>query len=238
MKLMLMCILLFWCFIATSANEIDWIVHQKLRMLEKSLIENENLHRFLDIQHFDNQFLASDATKAKRSYDNARCIKALQWIQQSIHNGTNKWALDSKLPSFDLFSFIEKWKYHRLFNVIVTKNIVINSWGTSEDYNADFGHFDQCLNMLPMTVKESMAIRSQYCVLSRPNVASSVGICIPDLCAPTLIAAIINDYLNGTTSVSILATSCQLQDDNTQLLPLDKFMMWVFIQSFQCPKKN
>lgn len=108
------------------------------------------------------------------------------------------------------------------------ENLVINSWGRapSGDFTADFGNFDQCLNMLPMTQHGATTVRSQYCVLVGSNGLMSVGICIPDSCAPTLISAIINEYLNvNMPSVHISAANCRLQDDNTQVLPLDKCMM-------------
>lgn len=59
-----------------------------------------------------------------------------------------------------------------------------------------------------------------------------MGICIPDSCAPALIKSMIVEYLNESKAiqVSIPANTCQLQEDNTKVLLLDKLMMLVLIK--------
>lgn len=94
---------------AIEASAVDWNLHQKLKTIENSLIQNENLSKFIKTRHRDNDFLQNDATKAKRTYNNTQCITDLQWIQNSFDDGANKWAFESiviRLLLYDRFSEI------------------------------------------------------------------------------------------------------------------------------------
>lgn len=55
----------------------------------------------------------------------------------------------------------------------------------------------------------------------------TLGICIPDSCAPSLVSAMINDYLNAENEIliDVPVESCQLHDDNTKIFLLDIFVM-------------
>lgn len=112
------------------------------------------------------------------------------------------------------------------------------AWGEMPHNNnsANFGNFNQCRNMMPLVASESMTIRSQYCLLNSyfNNITLdsrdrhvTLGICIPDSCPPTLIAALVTQYVDAKAiiSIEIPVESCQLHNDNTQLLPLDIIMM-------------
>lgn len=72
------------------------IPNQKMKLIENSLIYSNNLPTFLNISHNDSKSLESDQTEMKRQYDNNRCIKDLQWLQQNIDNTQNGWPFERK----------------------------------------------------------------------------------------------------------------------------------------------
>lgn len=77
----------------------NWILHQKTSTLESSLVENQNLDKFLNISHTDNEAFKNDESKMKRSYDNGRCIGDLKFLQNNLRNETNGWGFESKFRS-------------------------------------------------------------------------------------------------------------------------------------------
>lgn len=99
-KVLMTVILLLWCHVHYGAGEIDWGLYDKLKTLEKCVIQNENLSKFLTVPNKDNE--KYDATKAKRSFDNDRCITDLQWMQANFDNSTNGEIFESKTKTTHL----------------------------------------------------------------------------------------------------------------------------------------
>lgn len=77
-------------------NVFNWSLRQKIKALENSLLQNQNLSKFINISIIDDNILSNDITKAKRMYNNNRCIEDLEWIKNSFNNEGSKWALESK----------------------------------------------------------------------------------------------------------------------------------------------
>lgn len=75
----------------------NWPLRQKLKALENSLLQNQNLSKFLNSSIIENNIFSNDKTKAKRFYDNSRCIEDLEWIKNSFISEDSKWAFESKL---------------------------------------------------------------------------------------------------------------------------------------------
>lgn len=75
---------------------VDWILHNKFRTLENSLIKNKNLSKFIDspFSEWNNNYLRTFENKVERSYDNAQCIDALQFLQYNLDSEQN--AFESK----------------------------------------------------------------------------------------------------------------------------------------------
>lgn len=89
----------------TGVDDIfNWSLRQKLKSLENSLLQNENLSTFLNNSFIDNDIVSSDRTKAKRLYDNNRCIEDLEWIKNSFQNNDSDWAFKSKFRKMRKFS--------------------------------------------------------------------------------------------------------------------------------------
>lgn len=87
----LMLAFIFWYRLVSGAGNVDWGLNQKLKTIENSIIFNNNLAKYINILHYDNNAFKDDETKIKRVYENARCIKELQWIQGNINDAKNGW---------------------------------------------------------------------------------------------------------------------------------------------------
>lgn len=150
----------FWVYIANvnGAVGFDWELHQKIRTIETSLMQTENWSKFVNISSDDNRFFENDTIKARRTYENVRCIAHLS----SIHRNFNKWTFSCKI----YWLLIKILTLSELFSRSRTYS-VFDVWGKlpTGDYTADFGGFDECRNFLPTRIDESMEIRSQYCVI-------------------------------------------------------------------------
>lgn len=79
-----------------GAANVEWILNLKLKTIENSLLYKRNLSKFLNVSHGDNNIFMNDENKEKRSYDNARCITNLQWIQNNIDDVKNTWPYECK----------------------------------------------------------------------------------------------------------------------------------------------
>lgn len=95
-------IIVLWCYnvVGTNAFDLDstdLVLYKKVKSIENSLLHNENLSKFINISHIDNETFANDATKSKRSYDNTQCIKDLERIQQDFKQGMK---IESKTKNF------------------------------------------------------------------------------------------------------------------------------------------
>lgn len=98
--------------VSNGVSGIDWTLYQKLKTIENGIILSENLTKYVDTIHSDHIWYINDATKAKRSYDNARCISDLQRIQENVKKAKSGRFTESKntfiiilLSSIELFYF-------------------------------------------------------------------------------------------------------------------------------------
>ncbi|XP_055308474.1 nose resistant to fluoxetine protein 6-like [Sitodiplosis mosellana] len=191
-----------WRVECGNRQAIDWSLYQRVQTLPIGIIQNKNLNKYMNLSASstnDNKAFINDRTKVKRSYNTERCIKDLRTIQEASSDEKPNWA-----------------------------NKMLGAWGkvSSAGIDKDFGNFDRCFDL---KVNKSMKIETQYCLAGINTgmsnlkkivpILSEVGICIPSSCAPSLIAAILNDYLdsNKTVDISIGPTDCRLKNDNTTL---------------------
>lgn len=70
-------------------------LRQKLKALENSLLQSQNLSKFSNSIIDNNNIVNSDRTKAKRLYDNKRCIGELEWIKNTFNNKESSGAFES-----------------------------------------------------------------------------------------------------------------------------------------------
>lgn len=87
-------VFIFWFDVVSGMANVHWSLNGKLKTIENSLINNKHLQKFSNITHKDTAVF--DVNKAKRSYENTRCIRDLQWIQENINNPKNGWAFECK----------------------------------------------------------------------------------------------------------------------------------------------
>ncbi|XP_055300689.1 nose resistant to fluoxetine protein 6-like isoform X2 [Sitodiplosis mosellana] len=183
-------------------QEHDWSQYQKLHTIQIGLIQNKHLDEFLDSSTYsinDNQVFTTDRTKVKRSYDTEQCIRDLIQIQKAFRDKNSNWATE-----------------------------MLATWGKLSPVGIDknYGNFDRCHDL---EMNKSINIETQYCLgridASRSEVRkiiserSTVGICIPNSCAPSLIANILDDYLVSNKSIQIYigAHDCRFKNDNTTI---------------------
>lgn len=162
-------LLLLLCYFIngdSSKETIDWSLRKKLKVIENSIIENQNLLSYENKSNNGmNRVFENDTTKVKRSYNNQRCIRDLIWIKNHFNNRSNQWAIESNFIRF----------YSKVITIFALESriffqffIVFEAWGSfpSGDYKADFGNYDQCDRLLPtISTNKSQKMISQYCIV-------------------------------------------------------------------------
>ncbi|XP_055326387.1 nose resistant to fluoxetine protein 6-like [Sitodiplosis mosellana] len=201
--LFLLLVICQWQVECGNKTGTDWsILYQRVLTLQFGLIYNKNLDKYVNLSEHstnDNKALIDDRTKVKRSYNTKQCIKDLRTIQEAFNDRKSNWA-----------------------------NEMLGAWGKMPPvgFNKDFGNFDRCHDL---QMNKSINIETQYCLAEIDSTKSNVGyitpewlqvgMCLPNSCAPSLIATILNDYLdaNKMIQINIRASLCRFKNDNSTL---------------------